>query len=136
MSALTPREVFDQQHQRVLARDMNGQADLFAADGVWEFPFAPAGMPKRLSGRDAIRAWSVAAVEAPVRAGRVLTSYDVRALHETADPEVIVVEFDLCGEAAGTPLRLPYIQVFRIRDGEIASLRDYFSAETVAALSE
>jgi uncharacterized protein len=134
MPVLTPREVFEAQHRRVLARDMDGQADLFAADGVWEFPFAPAGMPQRLEGREAIRQWSVAAVRAPVRAGRVLTDYDVRALHETADPEVIVVEFDLCGSAAGEPLQLPYIQVFRVRNGEIVSLRDYFSAETVAAL--
>jgi ketosteroid isomerase-like protein len=134
MPALTPREVFEVQHERVLARDMEGQAGLFAVDGVWEFPFAAPPMPRRLEGREAIRAWSLAAVRG-IDPGRVLTRYEVHALHETSDPEVLVVEFDLHGEQRGEPYRLPYIQVFRVRDGEIVSLRDYFSVETVAALS-
>jgi ketosteroid isomerase-like protein len=56
-------------------------------------------------------------------------------LHETADPEVIIVEFDLHGELRGTgrTYQLPCVQVFRIRDGAVVWFRDYFSRDQVAA---
>src|SRR5260370_2009 len=39
-------------------------ADLFAADGVLTYPFAPPGHPRELRGRDAIRAYFAAAGQA------------------------------------------------------------------------
>lgn len=46
----------------------------------------------------------------------------------------MVVEFVVHGEIGrGGDFALPYIQVFRVRDGEIISLRDYYTAGTIAA---
>jgi ketosteroid isomerase-like protein len=58
-------------------------------------------------------------------------------VHETLDPEVVVVEFELHGEvlATGDGYRLPYVQVARDRDGAIVSFRDYFGAGTARALA-
>jgi uncharacterized protein len=49
-------------------------------------------------------------------------------IHETADPEVIVAEFEYQGTNAdtGEPFALPAIFVLRVRDGEIVDSRDYF----------
>lgn len=48
-------------------------------------------------------------------------------IHETADPEVIVAEFEYQGTSPGSgePYALPAIFVLRVRDGEIVSSRDY-----------
>jgi uncharacterized protein len=48
-------------------------------------------------------------------------------VHETADPEVIVAEFEYRGTVPGTaePFALPGIFVIRVRDGQIVSSRDY-----------
>jgi ketosteroid isomerase-like protein len=48
-------------------------------------------------------------------------------IHETADPEVIVAEFEYQGTApaTGESFALPGIFVMRIRDGQIVSSRDY-----------
>ena len=123
-----PREVVERIHRLVLDGDVEGQADLFAPDGVLEWPFAPAGVPARLEGREAIRQ-----VLEPI--GRRTGMRSV--VHETLDPEVVVVEVELEGEvvATGDTYRLPYIQVFRVRDGAIVSFRDYFGPRTAQALT-
>jgi uncharacterized protein len=48
-------------------------------------------------------------------------------IHETADPEVIVAEFEYRGTvpATGEPFALPGIFVMRVRDGQIVTSRDY-----------
>jgi ketosteroid isomerase-like protein len=48
-------------------------------------------------------------------------------IHETADPEVIVAEFEYRGTvlATGRELVTPCIFVMRVRDGQIVESRDY-----------
>ncbi|MBO2460694.1 nuclear transport factor 2 family protein [Actinomadura violacea] len=48
-------------------------------------------------------------------------------VHETGDPEVIIVEFDYEGRIAttGHGFRVPNIQMLRVRDGLIVETRDY-----------
>ena len=60
----------------------------------------------------------------------------VIAIHETADPEVIVAEFEYRGTVAdtGEPFTQPAIFVLRVRDGEIVSSRDYFDHLTTARI--
>ena len=125
----TPKEIFDIQHKMVLSFDLEQKADLFAEDGVWEFPLAKTGSKIKLEGRDAIREWSIEAAQKAQEAGHRLLKYDELVIHDTADPEVIVVEFDLHGEVThtGEKYRRSYIQVLRVRDGKIVSLRDYFN---------
>jgi uncharacterized protein len=57
-------------------------------------------------------------------------------IHETADPEVIIAEFEYRGTVAdtGEPFTQPAIFVLRVRDGEIISSRDYFDHFTTARI--
>jgi ketosteroid isomerase-like protein len=129
----TPREVFECARRSMVERDADGFADLFAPDAFLEFPFscAAVGLPACLEGREQIRRHLHAVMAGSMEAGRRILGYDAVVLHETTDPEVIIVEFDLQGDVprTGQSYQLPYVQVFRIRDGQILSMRDYVSAE-------
>jgi uncharacterized protein len=128
----SPREVFARLHESVRDDyDMDGQADLYATDGVLEMPFAPSGMPSSARGREAIRTLLVAAGQRARQSFRRIVRYDPLVIHDTADPEVIIAEFDVNGEVTttGAVYRIPFIQVLRVRDGEIVSMRDYFSSQ-------
>jgi ketosteroid isomerase-like protein len=116
------------------ARDAEALAELFTADGVLEAPLVPPGhaYPRRLEGREQIRAGMAAYYQ---RAADSVQQVDIGrsgyVVHATADPSVFVVEIDtVLVEPAGTTISL--VQIFRIRDGKIALLRDYFAPEHVA----
>jgi ketosteroid isomerase-like protein len=125
----TPKEIWELQHQLVLNFDADQHAELFAEDGVWEFPMAKQGSKVKLEGRDAIREWIMENARTAQESGDRILKYDEVVIHETADPEVIVVEFDLHGEHThtGEKYRRSYVQVLRVRDGKIVTLRDYFN---------
>ena len=98
--------------------------DMFAADGVMEFPFAPPGLKPRLEGQDAIAA-HLRMFDGTIEINDVT---DVVA-HETSDPEVLIVEFTGSGRglATGEPYNQRYISVIRVRGGQIAHYRDYWN---------
>jgi ketosteroid isomerase-like protein len=134
--APSPREVVERVHRMAMDYDLTGQADLYAADGVLEWPFAPAGVPRRTEGREEIRRVLEALGHRVRGAGTRLTGLNSVVIHETLDPEVVIVELEAHAEvpATGMTYQLPYIQVLRIRDGQIASFRDYFGSGTAAVL--
>jgi ketosteroid isomerase-like protein len=128
MTTATPRAVLDRAHAYVRDYDLRF-ADCFAAQGVLELPFAPVGMPKRIAGRDAIRRALEPSYRAARAAGRKIIEYNDLRIHDTSDPEVVIVEFTLQGaQPDGGRYQLPFIQVARIRGGEIVELRDYFDS--------
>jgi hypothetical protein len=132
MAEPSPREVIERIHRMAMDYDLRGQADLYAPGGVLEWPFAPGGVPRRLRGREEIRR-VLGGLEQRVRqAGTRVTGVHLVVVHETLDPETVIVELELHGEvlATGTTYHLPYIQVLRVRDGQIVSFRDYFPAAT------
>jgi len=55
-------------------------------------------------------------------------------VHETADPEVIVVEYALAAAAGpgGPTLVAPFVVVLRARDGRIAHWREYQNTAAIA----
>ena len=68
------------------------------------------------------------------RGGRRIKGYSSVVVHETTDPEVIIAEFDLDGEivATGETYQLSYIQVLRVRNGQIVWMRDYMDPRVFA----
>jgi uncharacterized protein len=134
--AASPREVLARIHELAMAYDLAGQADLYAPEGVLEWPFAPPGVPRRIEGRERIRRTLEALGERVRGAGTRLDALRSVVVHDTLDPEVIVVEFEAHGAVAatGATYQLPYIQVLRVRDGQILSFRDYFAGRTAAVL--
>jgi len=104
-------------------------ADAYADDAVVDLPFMP-GDRGRLEGRDAIRRHFAAAEALPVRLRvRNLT------IHETADPQVVIAEYDYDGsvETTDRSFTVRNIQVFRLRAGQIVESRDYHDHGRIAA---
>jgi ketosteroid isomerase-like protein len=129
----TPREVAEQV-RRMVAGEGVQFADLFAADGVLRYPFAPPGMPRELAGLEAIRAFHGAA-SGGFRQLLDMDGVDL-LVRETDDPEVVVVEIEHHGRsvATGQPYRFRALGVVRVRDGEIVAYDDYMDPIALAAL--
>lgn len=55
--------------------------------------------------------------------------YRDTVIHETLDPEVVIVEYEAYGAVVptGAPFEQVVIAVFRVRDGLIRSYRDYLN---------
>ncbi|WP_029900479.1 nuclear transport factor 2 family protein [Nocardia brasiliensis] len=128
---LNPGEVVDRALSLLLAQDMSGFADLWAREGVLEFPFAPPGYPERLVGRAAIAEYlrdypSILDL-------REITS---RTVHQSVDPEVVIVEFEAAGRvvATGKPYRMRYVAVITVRYSRIQHYRDYWNPLAAADL--
>jgi ketosteroid isomerase-like protein len=98
-------------------------ADCYAERFVIEMPFAAGRGPERMeSTREELRA----RVTAGLAARRYTRAVDVR-IHETADPEVVVVEYRLEGHKGddASPFSLAFVMVVTVRDGLIVHSRDY-----------
>ena len=119
---MTPRTVFERLSDGISAGRWHELAELYAEDAVIEHPFATPPAPARLDGRATIHAHFSAAAAGPL----ALTARDV-VVHETADPEVIIVEYDYDGlvTTTGRTFTVANIQVIRVRDGLIVASRDY-----------
>ncbi|UJW33335.1 nuclear transport factor 2 family protein [Saccharothrix sp. AJ9571] len=106
--------------------------DLLADDAVIETPFAPTGHRRRFESK----------AEFVEFAGRTRGALPVRfeqcrnvTIHETADPETIVVEYELAGTVlpTGQSASAAFIGVLRVRDGRIVHWREY---QDTAAITE
>jgi ketosteroid isomerase-like protein len=127
-STPSPRDVFERVHRLILERRFDAYADQFADDATFELPFAPPGIPRRVRGREAIRAFFRAGTE---RAETATRRWQFRSVivHETADPDVVITEFEVHGEhlTTGEPYHFANLQVITVRNGQIVSLRDYWN---------
>jgi ketosteroid isomerase-like protein len=96
--------------------------DLFTEDVVFEFPYAPDGLPRRLDG---IRALA----EHLARLGPMLKigGFALQAVHLAH--ETVVFEFSCEGKgvATGLPYHQDYVSVVTLREGRIARYRDYWN---------
>ncbi|WP_067544332.1 nuclear transport factor 2 family protein [Nocardia crassostreae] len=128
---MTPRALVEHALALLLDHDMAGFAGLWAVDGELEFPFAAADYPARIRGRAAIAGYLR---DYP----NILDIREIpeRTVHETGDPEVVVVEFTAAGVvvATGRDYRLRYIAVITVRDAEIRHYRDYWSPLAAAEI--
>lgn len=136
------RAVFDRVHAMMCAHDA-AFVDCFAVDAVLELPLATPGMPRRIVGREAIRAHVERAFRALRGArgganpalpfGRAASpgaaAADGLRVYGTDDPEVVIAELTLRGQPPdGASDAVPFIQVMRVRAGEVVEMRDYFDA--------
>lgn len=106
--------------------------ELWAEDVVVEAPFAAPGQPERFEGREAFLAFATAGRAAlPVR----FEEYRDEVIHETADPDVLVVEYTLVGRSTvtGKVGAAAFIGVLRVRDGKISHWREYQDTMGIAA---
>jgi ketosteroid isomerase-like protein len=127
----THKEIFERyMYAGAISRDPDAVAAMFTEDGVYEAPLIPDGhrLPRRLAGRDAIRVGMGAFHRELASPGTVNAGQSRLVLHDTADPDVFIAELDaVLDHPGGQREPVSLVQIFRIRDGQIAVLRDYFT---------
>lgn len=131
-----PREAFERFRDMMLTGSSVGLESLLAADGVVETPFAPAGAPRRFDSRDAFAASAVPRREALAGHIRFTAVHDV-VVHETADPEVAVIEYKVDGVrvADGFRATATFAVVVRVRDGRVVLWREYQDPAAMALVA-
>jgi ketosteroid isomerase-like protein len=128
---LTPPQLIERFRNYGLAFELEKEADLFASDGIAEWPMADGDHVRRIVGRDEIRKHYVASSASLKNSGITPRGFSRYTLHETTDPGVWIAEFEVEAELPNGPVvRVPYVQVFTIRDGRIALFRDYIGPQT------
>jgi ketosteroid isomerase-like protein len=122
---MNTREVVEKVLRVGQATDIDGLVELMAPDGCIEWPFRPPGVPGRLQGREEIRAFLTEAALGFVR----FSEFRNVVVHESVDPEVVIVEYDAIGTVldTGAPFSQTVIAVFRVRDDLVLSYRDYIN---------
>ncbi|RJQ77085.1 phzA/B-like protein [Pseudonocardiaceae bacterium YIM PH 21723] len=112
-----------------LAGSSAGLETLLAEDGVVEVPFAPPGFPSRFEGPAAV------AARRTLMAGlfRFTAMRDV-VVHQTTDPEVAFVEYELeaVRVADGVRAAAPFAVLIRVRDGQVVLWREYQDSAAMA----
>lgn len=105
-------------------QDADGFLSLMAEDGVMEFPYAPPGRPRQVTGRGALAPY-VAEIASLI----TIDAIEGPRMHRTADPAVMILEFTGTGRAVATgkPYRQDYISVIETGGGRIVRYRDYWN---------
>ncbi|WP_275005912.1 nuclear transport factor 2 family protein [Promicromonospora iranensis] len=126
----TPEGTFRRMTDLIRAGDMEAVAELWAPDGIAEFPFAAGSSPRRLQGRAEVRAYLAHYPEL-----MEMTEVAALTVRPTDDPDTVVVEWTATGRTVATsqPYRLDYIVVLTVRDGLITLFRDYWSPLSAAS---
>ncbi|GLY79964.1 nuclear transport factor 2 family protein [Actinoallomurus iriomotensis] len=131
-ATLTPREVLARMHELTVT-DEAAAVDLYAENAVHEIPFAPAGAPARIEGREALRQMMDAqGGQSPVK----YQGFENVQVWETTDPEVIIAEYEVVGivVSTGAGFRIPQLLILRVRDGKILLSRGYLNPGQFAEL--
>ena len=122
-SPASPRETVARFLAAVVSPTPGDMADCYADRVVIEMPFAAGLIPERLENtREEIRQRFAAGAAAR----RYTAVRDVR-VHETADPDVLVIEYTIDGTriADGGQFTMRFAMVLTFRDGLIVHSRDY-----------
>ena len=110
------------------AGDTDGWMEIYAPDAIHEFPFAPAGAPRRLAGRDVIAAYMRPLPER-IRFG---SFSDVR-VREAGDELIIEATGHHRRIPDDTPMDLSYVWFITLRDGKVTHFRDYMNPLQLSA---
>jgi len=129
--ALTHKEIFERYiYAGAITRNPDAIAAMFTEDGVYDAPLVPDSHPlhRRLVGRDEIRTGISVYHQQPTYQGALNLERTAYVLHDTPDPDVFIAEIDVAfDEANERRTTMSLVQIFRLRDGQIATLRDYFA---------
>lgn len=119
---MSAKDVVEEFFRVTLANSAEQLATVYAPDVVIDIPFAPPGVPARYVGLAGLQErW------AAVQEQRSFTSIDEVAIHETPNPEEIIVEFRVHGVVTETAseFALRFLMVVTIQNGLITASRDY-----------
>lgn len=122
-SISSPRQTVERFLKVVVSPSPADMADCYAEQVVIELPFASGLVPERVeTTREELRQRFATGA-----ASRRYTGLRDLHVHETADPDVMVIEYSLDGTRIGDrePFTMTFAMVLTFRDGLIAHSRDY-----------
>lgn len=130
MTGPTPEQVYRHGLDLLLDKDIDAWVGLWDENGVFEFPFAPEGAPRRLEGKPAVAAYMR---NYPDHID--LRDFPCVEVHQTRVPETIVAEMRAVGRVVATdePYEMSYVAVVTIKDGRITHYRDYWNPLAIPA---
>jgi ketosteroid isomerase-like protein len=108
------------------AGDLDGWLDMFAPDGIHEFPWAPEGRVRRLDGHEEMRAY-LSQLHGRIEFG----GFSDVHVHEVGE-DTIIQATGHHTRPDGTPRRLDYIWFITRRDGKVKRLQDYMNPAQVS----
>ncbi|MDH6436809.1 ketosteroid isomerase-like protein [Streptomyces sp. SAI-144] len=119
-----PADLYRHGLKLLLDKDIAAWIDLWDDNGVFEFPFAPDGWPKRLEGKAAIADYMRGYPD-----HIDLHDFPYVEIHQTTAAQTIVVEMRAVGRLVetGNPYDMTYIAVVTVEDGRITRYRDYWN---------
>ncbi|WP_328376908.1 nuclear transport factor 2 family protein [Streptomyces sp. NBC_00440] len=126
--APAPADLYRHGLRLLLDKDIDGWVGLWDENGIFEFPFAPDGWPKRLEGKAAVADYMRGYPD-----HIDLHDFPSVEIHRTTVPQTIVVEMRGVGRLVqtGSPFDMTYIAVVTVADGLITHYRDYWNPLTV-----
>ncbi|MGD0556152.1 MAG: nuclear transport factor 2 family protein [Streptosporangiaceae bacterium] len=120
----SPRQTVEELLRASVSTTPGDMADCYADSVVIEMPFGVEALyPSRIeTTREQLRA----RYQAGTGSRKYTSLSDVR-IHETADPEIIICEYQLHGEltATGEQFSVRFAMVLTVQDGQIVHSRDY-----------
>ena len=129
----TPRQVAEKLVSGISQGRFEEVPKLYAEDCVVEVPYATGGAAPLLEGGAAIREHFSHADAMPFR----LRARDL-VVHETEDPELVVLSWDyeVTATTTGATATVANVQFLRVRDGLIVHSRDFHDHARFAALAQ
>lgn len=100
----------------------DGLLNMFTEDVIFEFPYSPDGLPRRLDGR--------AALTNHLTRLAPLLQLDQFTLHNVyPSKDSVILEFSCQGEGkrTGAPYDQEYVSILTMQGGRIARYRDYWN---------
>ena len=104
---------------------------LMAEDVRFDFPYAPAGLVRRIEGRAALTDYVRA-----LAPGFRIDQIEVVHAHADKDGQHATVEMALKGVFNGQPYHQDYVSVLTLTDGRISHYRDYWNPLALPAMTE
>jgi len=129
----TPRQVAEKLVTGISEGRFEEVPRLYAEDCVVEVPYATGGAAPLLEGGAAVREHFSHADAMPFR----LRARDL-VVHETEDPELVVLSWDyeVIATTTGATATVANVQFLRVRDGLIVHSRDFHDHARFAALAQ
>jgi uncharacterized protein len=101
-----------------------GCLDLMSEDAVMEFPYAPAGRPKSVCGRDALQKY-LESIESKF----TIHFHTDPIVYRAQDSETFILEYSVSATASetGLPYEQSYISVITTEGKKIRHFKDYWN---------
>ena len=107
--------------------DSDLMLDACAEDVVFNFPPAPAPIPKRIEGKQAFEEFL-----RPVMAHFSDIEFTTLDIRPEADPERVVAQYTSRGTlTTGAPFANVYVELFRVRNGKIIESTEFFDTNSI-----